>query len=103
MTLTMGTLEIQGSEIKGSDIKVNAGDVDIESSKLLGTHQLTADAGDMEIQLNQNKNEIGIDSSSEMGSIIINGEEGDIKENKEGFENFLTLRANMGDIELKTE
>lgn len=103
MTLTMGTLEILGSEIKGSDIKVNAGDVDIESTKLLGVHQLAADAGDIEIQLNQKRNEIGIDSETEMGSILINGEEGNIKENKEGFENFLTLRANMGDIELKTE
>ncbi len=100
--VNMGTFDLTESEIKGSDIKVEMGETNISQSKMFGRNNLKVEMGTIGVQLDQSRKEIGISAKTEMGTILINGEEGDLKEDENKYPTFLDLKTEAGEINLKT-
>lgn len=48
-------------------------------AKCFGRNNLKVEMGTIGVQLDQSRKEIGISAKTEMGTILINGEEGDLK------------------------
>ncbi len=99
----MGKIDISGSEIKNSDITVKMGEAIISNSNMLGMNNLTVEMGSIRVDLNQRKDEIGIRSETEMGSLILNGEKMELKENQAEFDNFLNALVEMGELDIRTK
>lgn len=102
--LNLGQLKARNTIFTNSELENELGNIDIEG-QLLGENDISVSMGAIDLNLNQNKEDTGLNAETSMGSINIDGEsysgvEKDISVNNSA-ENIIELESSMGAIKIQ--
>ncbi|MCR5674337.1 MAG: DUF4097 domain-containing protein [Lachnospiraceae bacterium] len=98
----MGNVTIDGIEVSKADLDANMGNIEAKGITGFSTLNLDADLGNIEIALDQRLEDLSLDLSADLGSVILNGEKKNGKISGGAGAARVSADADLGSIRINT-